>query len=185
MKRKILRVTLALLIGLSLCLSMTLPVAAAGPNDNKPVAWVNHTSNTNNDPAGHQALVFSVKLLADGTTVGKVVTHSWIEGPSKPGHFTVFDQTATNFFESDGAKIAEFVVYIHLEPDVRAKYMLVDNGEPGKDDLIQIWVWLPDIGEPYQMWWPLLGPQDMSNPAFGLPVPIINGNVQVHITEDN
>ncbi len=61
--------------------------------------------------------------------------------------------------------------------------MLVDNGESGKVDLIQIWVWLPEWGKPYEMWWTLLGTQDLIDPAFGLPVPIINGNVQLHLPD--
>ena len=71
MKRNIVRISLALVIILSLCLSVGSPAIAA-KNDNKPVAWVTWSGSNRGGQgvAPHIVQKFHVKKLADGSVVG-------------------------------------------------------------------------------------------------------------------
>ena len=175
--KKLFIVFLTLVLAVLMLVPAALPVAADAP-DNQPVAWVNSSTNSNNDPSDHTLSVISVKLLADGTTVGQVLTHHWTAGATEVGttFFNNFGGAGTNFGEIDGSKFFEFVVLMHIEPaglDLHIKMKLIDNGEPGKyNDQLQVWFWGPDFGIPDSDWLLLFGPSA-----------ITNGNIQVHLPD--
>lgn len=157
------------------------------PPDNKPVAWVNSAANSSNNPEGHISEACSVKLLSDGSTVGKVVTH--VMDTCERNYGYTFDQTATLFDRDGESKIAQFVVYMVQEPsglEFMNRIKLIDNGE-GKNsdpDAFMWEIWLPewDPSAP-EMWWPIFGPQDPTDPDFGKPLPQGSGNTQVHLPD--
>ena len=137
MKRRMSAIFLALVLVLGLCLATTLPVTAKNPPDNKPVAWVNSGSNSNHNPGAHSSEAVSVKLLSDGTTVGKVIAHNMDTGVREFG----------NTFE----------VYMHQEPsglEYEMRFTLVDNGEGKNSDpdtlMLEFWAgtWIPLSLEP-------------------------------------
>ena len=179
MKKKIINISLALLLVLSVCLSVSASVSAE--SDKKPIAWVNSGSNTNHTgfelvPRYHSSAVCSVKLLSDGTTVGKVITHYL----GKDGSFTytnTFDQEATLFYKDNNSKVAQFVC---IADGYRFRVTLVDNGE-GKNaepDTVMWEIWvnvMPPEAPPLFMWIPLFGPQ---------PMPLANGNNQIHLPDE-
>ena len=190
MKRKIVRISLALAVVLSLCLSIGSPVIAAD-NGNKPVAWVNAAINGNKikpedypqDTAfirNEVAIKASIKLLADGTYVGNIVTHNFSANLSS---FTInIDQDYTFIGELGGVKYAQIGVLLLQKPtdiEYRARFMFWDYGEPGKDDEYLMSVAWADFFDflPDPSWAPWVG--SMFLPDGGLP----NGNVQIHLTD--
>ena len=195
MKKRIFRVSLVLLTVLSLCLSSALPVMAADPEpDNQPVAWLKWTQNSasNKSVQSHQMGNGLVKLLADETTAGHWFSHNFETGTG--AHLVSFIDSGTKFYQrADGAKVGEFQAYVFVEKDsvtgqpitARWWFQMVDNGEPTRGtDEQQIWVWLPDYGYPVPRWWPMYGPQNPTNPLFGVPVLVMGGgNIQVHLGE--
>ena len=169
MKKKIINMSLALLLVLSVCLSVS--ISASAESNNKPMAWVNSGSNTNRTgfeliPRYHSSEACSVKLLSDGTTVGKVVTHYL----GKDGSFTytnIFDQDATLFYRAGDSKVAQFVC---IADGYRFRVTFVDNGE-GKnaDPDTAFWeIW-------FGVWVPMFGPE---------PMPLANGNNQIHLPDE-
>ena len=176
MGKKVMFVFLVLILVLSLCLSIALPVMA-DPGA-KPVAWVNCGGTPASDKSFGEFSSYgiSVKLLSDGTTVGHIVAHLFDYGEDL---WSIgFDQSQTNFYEADGAKIAEFVAWVVEKPDGQpfmVKYKLMDYGEPAKgNDKYMIWVWVEIPGLP-GFWWPMYGSGD--------PIPFPGGNIQVHLRD--
>ena len=171
MKRRMSAIFLALVLVLGLCLATTLPVTAKNPPDNKPVAWVNSGSNSNHNPGAHSSEAVSVKLLSDGTTVGKVIAHNMDTGVREFGN--TFDQTETLFYRDGESKIAVFAVYMHQEPsglEYEMRFTLVDNGEGKNSDpdtlMLEFWAgtWIPLSLEP---------------------IALTNGNNQVHLPDED
>jgi len=179
-------------------MSISSPAMAAKPekeNDNKPIAWVNAAVNANKikpedyppDTAfvrNEIAIKASIKLLADGTYVGNIVTHNFSVNLSS---FTIsIDQDYTFIGELGGVKYAQIGVLLLQKPtdiEYRARFMFWDYGEPGKDDEYLMSVaWADIFGVPPAPFpWPYWGDWvgSMFLPHGGLP----NGNVQIHLTD--
>ena len=187
MKKKIINVSLTLLLVLSVCLSVSF--SAAAKSENKPVAWINAAVNTKkiNDYlplifAGMElyppdtAIKATIKLLSDGTTVGNVVTHNF-DGDAMS--FTInVDQTSTLIEEVDGGIKFQFVTLQYRKPDgeeFKARFTFWDYGEPGNKDEFLMELWMADFGGP-QMWLPFTG--SLLVPGGGLPA----GNIQIHLS---
>ena len=91
-----------------------------------------------------------------------------------------------------GAEIADFVAYIPFAPtldapvpSVAARFVFIDFGEPGRNDLMQYYLYVP-IAPGWLEWIPY----NMADDAFyadhpdylpGDPIPVTNGNIQVHV----
>jgi len=185
-------------IGLSIVMLATTvaPVLADKPDepgDNRPVAWVKWNVNTaSNELAPVDQMASGlVILLDDRTTVGNWVYHNLDNGTG--GYIISFIDSETKFYEAGGGKVADFKAWVYVEKDsvtgkpqtARWWFQMVDNGEPSRGvDAQQIWIWLPYLGIPMPIWWPMYGPQNRADPSFGLPVPVNGGgNFQVHITD--
>jgi len=187
MKKKIINISLALLLVLSVCLSVSF--LAAAKSENKPVAWINAAVNTKKIddylpimPGLYPPDVdikATIKLLSDGNTVGNVVTHNF---DGEVSSFTIsINQNTTIVDEVGGAKFAQFVVLQYQKPtgkEYHARFTFIDNGEPGKNDEFLMELWLPEwdpILPP--IWYPFAGSDYI--PGGGLPA----GNVQIHLRD--
>ena len=113
--KRIYVIVLALILSLIMLIPAALPAAAAAP-DNSPVAWVSSASNSSNSPFGHISQSVSVKLLMDGSTVGKFMVHDFSGNLIYRGD--TFNQTpgVTRFYSLNGVRIAEFEVLVRQEP---------------------------------------------------------------------
>ena len=189
MKKKIINISLALLLVLSVCLSVSFSVAAK--SEKKPMAWVNAAVNTKKIddylplvfPNGMElyppdvAIKATIKLLSDGTTVGNVVTHNF---DADVMSFTIsIDQNCTYFGEVVEGSIAQFVVLLHQVPtdiDYKARFTFYDYDEPGKNDEFLMELYMADWGGP-NIWLPFTGSLFLPNGGLA------NGNVQIHLTD--
>ncbi|MGD1118426.1 MAG: hypothetical protein ABR886_02955 [Dehalococcoidales bacterium] len=189
-----------ILLALALAVVMIIPVATpaaavvynAKPAKPVPVSWVSWVTNEKMhlpDFPYTSSAIGKVTKLSDGTTVGSGVSHDiYYPGTSFNSGTSIerYTYTLANFTSSDfHGNVAEFYatsVCKETGQSIRVHYLLIDNGGPGKNkDEIMAWIWLPDVGAPVDAWWPLLGPQDMTDPAFGLPVKITAGDIDVHV----
>ena len=143
--RKISTGTLALTLLFVVSLLVALPATAA-PKDNKPVAWINASDNVKFcylDVYHHQGQNVEVKLLADGTTTGKVEMVDFDTG----GTWTsvAFFNDFTSFDPDTG--IFSFLALMHLEQldaYIALYFQYCDGGEPGAGvDWFQAW-WVID-----------------------------------------
>lgn len=175
----------------------------------QPVNWASLRTNTNNVllPYGmHQGTSGKVQRFAEGTLTGQVLLKA-LRGLDEFGMrlhslmrldtFTCedwgFDQA--DFYHGvgdyEGADIAEVVGYLPNpaydpeNPDmgpamIPLKFLWVDFGEPGKADLMQWYVFTPPNEEiPFFHWEPQLIIEGVI--PWGDPIPIPNGNIQVHV----
>ena len=188
MKRNIVRISLALMLILSLCLSIGSPAIAAKPeekNGNKPVAsltWTGSNGKVKDDfPLGHIVYKFQVKKLSDGSVFGDAF-------------MKVFSDNATYEYELIDA-------YFDVEDDYNVADVLVtlfdgsntwfmswhfeDRGEPGKDvDIGSNYLYLiPNIPKVLVDPWPppLLPISPFPWLMLNEPGPV--GQVQIKITE--
>jgi hypothetical protein len=177
--KKLYIIILTLILVLVLNMTMAIPAAACQV---KPVSWVSWVTNEKMklpDWPYTSSGFGKVTKLSDGTTVGHTISHDTYDTGEKATY------TCDSFTSSDfHGNVAEFYGNSYCKEtsqSIRVHYKLIDNGEPGRHkDQIQAWIWLPDAGVPVDDWWPLLGPQDPGDPAFGAPVKITTGNIQVH-----
>ena len=182
------------LLTLALALVMIIPVATPAaanacnvkPAKPVPLSWVSWVTNQkmNLPDWPYTTSGFGkVTKLSDGTTVGHWQSLDFEDtgnGIQKLNH------TCDSFTSSDfHGNTAEFYCPSYCKETgqtIRLHWKLIDNGEPGRyKDQIMVWAWLPDCGFPVDDWWPIIGPQDMSDPAWGVPVKITAGNIEVHV----
>jgi hypothetical protein len=182
--KKLYIIMLVLIVALVMNVSMVMPVAAC--HNAKPVSWVSWVTNEKQhlpDWPYTTRCVGMVKQLSDGTTVGYYISHDIDATTAEKRTYSCDTYTSSDFHDN----VAEFYGNSYCKETgqtIRIHEILIDNGEPGRyKDEIMAWVWLPDCGFPdVPYWWPILGPQDnMDDPAFGLPVKITTGNIQVHV----
>jgi len=187
--RKLYLILLALTLSVAMLATTVMPVFADKPDPKQPVAWVDSAVNTAqvgmvNQPPIKTSHSIHVKLLADGTVEGVVEYHNYIT--KEKGHYTDFDQNLTRFYEwPDGAEVADVVVHVPSEdglPAYHMKYQIVDYGEPSTQDWHMVYVWLPEWGYPWPVWWSTFGPNPI--PYKGpYDKPIFGGNANVTITD--
>ena len=187
--RKLHLIVMALTLSIAMLAATVVPVVAGEPAtfpDNRPVAWVDSAVNTNQsitDAGVKTSHSLHVKIRADGTVTGLVEYHNYLTG--EKDHYTNFDQNLTRFYTwPDGAKVAEVVVHVPREglPDFHMKYQIVDYGEPATRDWHKVYVWFPDIGYPYPIWYSVFGPNPILYKGDG-DKPLFSGNANVTITD--
>ena len=175
---------LALALAVAIIVPIATPVAAC--HNAKPVSWVSWVTNEKQhlpDFPYTSSAVGMVKKISDGTTVGYYISHDIDATTGEKRTYTCDTYTSSDFYDN----VAEFYGNSYCKETgqtIRIHMLLIDNGEPGRyKDEIMAWVWLPDCGFPdVPYWWPILGPQDdMNDPAWGVPVTITHGNIDVHV----
>ena len=179
--RKLLIIVSSLTLVFVLLMSMSMPVMAAKPeekNDNKPVAWVNGASCSNNGllPVVILSSAISVKYLSDGTTVGKVVARIQYRDVPLPDMISkskTFDQDETYWWRVGDSKYFQFVLIDST--GVMYRLTLVDAGE-GKNSAPDKIFWEVNVGSPAVPDWESF----FGNPE---PLPVPNGNNQIHLPD--
>jgi hypothetical protein len=190
--RKLYITLIALVLAVALIVPLAVPAYACQVK--KPVVWpVSWVSWVGNEKQHLPDWPYTtsgwgkVTKLSDGTTVGYYISHDIDAATGEKRTYTCDNFTSSYFHDN----VAEFYGNSYCKEtgqSIRVHCLSIDNGELGRyKDQTQWWVWLPDAWDPEwgpapQDWWPLLGPQeDMSDPAFGLPVKITAGNIDVHV----
>jgi hypothetical protein len=202
MKRRILGISMAVLVILSLCLSTAASVMASEADD-EPVAsvsWSGRISIPDDQLDSDTLFTFSVKKSADGTLDGRITERRFSTGevfylPVLDAHF---------YAGADGAKIADILTSVTgtIGGQPLTFYFwaqLTDRGEPGQGtDTFARYVytahvspswpyaavtWPPSTPPPY--WWPLLNMVSVfpPNPYFSTPPTIASGNIQIHLPD--
>ena len=181
MKKNIVRISLALVLILSLCLSIGSPVIAAD-NDNKPVASVTWTGSNGKMKdvmsEGHMVWKFHVKKLSDGSVFGD----AWIK--YLDADFTYeYELIDAYFAVEDGYNVAYILVTV-----VEGGFTWVmcwrfeDRGEPGKGiDIGGNYVYLVPNIDPSLVPWPISSEPALPWASFYPPAPV--GQIQIKITD--
>jgi hypothetical protein len=173
--KKLYMILIVMVLSITMLVATVIPVSAES-SGNKPESWVSSFNNSNHVgmPEMHGGHKILVKLLSDGTTVGHVKV--WDRITKMTIVSTGFDQTGTtNFWEADGAKIAEFIAFMEASPQSTpspinaVKYQIWDYGEPGENDIHYVWVSV-DGGENFVPFIPGCPP-----------LPYYAGHAKVHI----
>ncbi|HEY93936.1 MAG TPA: hypothetical protein G4O15_03225 [Dehalococcoidia bacterium] len=198
MKKKILNMSLVLLLVLSVCLSVSF--TAVAKSDNKPVAWVNFTGadcgGKGHTPGQYEPVFpftkaplpqiqLMVKRLADGSTTGHcrlrlLGIDEDIMIPTDPPIIIFkemdYEIVKSRFYTTGDTNIAEVVATFM---GVYWCWYIEDNGEPGVgNDAFVLYAYI----SPGQPSFPGI---DMTGWMPYLPwQTIAPDNIQVHITED-
>ena len=174
--RKLVIIVSSLTLVFILLMSVGMPVMAAKPeekNDNKPVAWVTASINTGAFMEEHARHSITVKLLADGNTVG----HLNGQTGQMMTHSVGFWQGRTYFWtwndEDTQIKMADFIEFFYspeYEMNLAIRFQIADYGEPGKNDWHRAWIFLGWDPTGVELWMPLFD---------GYLVPYDNGNAKI------
>lgn len=186
MKRNIVKFSIAVLLMLSLSLTMAAPVMAAKPDSKLPVVWVNAIINTGSlytdsvEPV-HSQHTIEVKVLADHSVFGTYKMHDFLTGikgwdvvnPYYPalGLNVTFWWAYFWHDETTGANMADIAFWAYLEeapdyPAVPIRILIADKGGPS--------------GSGWHKWWGM-DLEGVWQPAFaGTCIPYIHGNVTIH-----
>lgn len=199
------KVKRVLLILCVCALALMFFTATAYAYGDQPVSWAGMHMNSNQvlQPY-HGGINGEVQLFATGARGHVTLKYLGAPGGGGAGLFTIRDFTeAEPFYDLDqadfypgtdkyeGADIAEFVMYwanpfydpedpTTGPPTLAVKFLWIDFGEPGKADLEQWYIFsLPDGDNPSLHW----HPQDIDESVapWGEPLPVLNGNIQVHV----
>ena len=165
---------LAITLAVVTLVGAAVPVAAA-PGGNRAVAWVDSSINyAAYAKPMHPRHSLTVKLLADGATVGQVVAGVGTERMySTETEIGAFLPGKTYFWtwNDDGVevKMADFAAFLYIEATGKVgliRYQIADYGEPGVNDWHRVWFWMLDH------WQPVYGAD--------LRIPYVGGNAIVH-----
>jgi len=192
--KKLYIILIALALAVAMIVPMATPAAAATHKAEpaKPVSWVSIVFNEKMhlpDFNYTSSSIGKVTKLSEGTTVGHIESHDiYYPGtPFNPGTSIVkATYTDDTFISSDfHDNVATFKCYSYCKETGETSilwWQLIDNGEPGRyKDKVMVSVYFPG---PWGDWWPLCGPQDPSDPSFGVPVKITNGDIDVHVGKE-
>ena len=181
MKRNIVRISLALILILSLCLSIGSPAIAAD-NDKKPVASVTWTGSNGKmkDVVSHRHMVwkFHVKKLTDGSVTGEARLTYLDTGVAYE-----YELIDAYFVVEDGYNVA-YILVTAVDGGITWPmcWRFEDRGEPGKGiDLGSNYVYLVPNIDPNLVPWPISSEPDPPWFLFHEPSPV--GQIQVKITD--
>ena len=168
MKRNMVRISLALVLILSLCLSIASPAIAAKPEEpksNKPLAWVTWAGSNGKAkdemPQGHMVTKFHVKMLSNGSLVGDMHI-DYLDGGFTDERYTdEYEIKKAYFTEEGGHNVAYILVTVVDEFDLTWTmcWRFEDGGEPAlANDWVRNYLYYPaNITDIESVPWPELG----------------------------